>query len=324
MQLAADTIQRLAGAHNLLTNVVPVMRAAGEYRGQPIPLYRVNWANPEAPLRRLASMEIDARTGEIVGVDLFSRGFRDEEAARKITEQVYTPEQAQPARQRMAETYNGPPPTTNQAVETIANWLLVCRKLGMNPGSQTNLADVDWERCSIGTNRAGGILTPVCCVHLKNGNGFTSLNGGVIGFVPSDMYWGPTWGIRSKADKERFYGTITRHWEDLARNFRRLLIQNFGFREKDLAPLDPVPTYGPGEVGAEGVNTRVNVVFGRFPRRDGKLPQQAAYCDASCYAIMVEFDLNSGEIKGFGFVDRKLMNLFAKSQTRPDDSLPQH
>jgi hypothetical protein len=39
---------------------------------------------------------------------------------------------------------------------------------------------------------------------------------------------------------------------------------------------------------------------------------------------MVEFDLNSGEIKGFGFLERMLMNLFSKSQARADDTPSQH
>ena len=147
MQTAAGAVRRLARNDNIIRDAPPKVQYAGTYMGSRIPFFRVTWLDPGSAASRLAEVEIDGRTGTIVGVQLFSPRFWDQERAAEIERQTGAPEPSPLA--------NGPDgvgisrPTTNYVAATISNWLLFCRRLSLDPGPDTDLGAVDWARSFI-------------------------------------------------------------------------------------------------------------------------------------------------------------------------------
>jgi hypothetical protein len=331
LELATRTLQKLVRNGNPLANREPIVKEAGKYRETPIPFYRFTWparktgttgaTSTKVDLRSemfgfIAEMEIDARTGEIEQLFLIDRSFHDYAFAEQITNRVYKPE---PKPVEVAKKRTGqrilPVPATNEIIRAIGKWLLVCERMGVNPGSQTNLTDVNWDQSCLYPFKQLSSKTSVCRVCFNNGTQFDTFNGIVINHCSWDECYRFDWQQRSREEWGPFMGKITEDWRNLAKNFEKLLKEKFGFPERALSPYEAGPHFKPYDVGTEEV-IRLPVEWRQWPKRHLK-PDEMISIEESKRGLVVEFDLRTGEIKMFSFWDPKLINLFDKAQDRP-------
>src|SRR5690606_31258344 len=120
-------------------------------------------------------------------LSLYDPAFQDLAFTRQITSQVYTPDPASPKPPRKVVL---PRPATNDVARAISNWLRVCQKLTVDPGRQTNLADVNWDSTFIFQSELFSRPRPVCRVTFNNDTSFDSFSGRIFNTVLWDTYYG--------------------------------------------------------------------------------------------------------------------------------------
>jgi len=317
VSLVAAQIKQLILAGGL-ADTPPRVSTAVERRGAPIPFYTVTWSSTNAELGFGATVEVDARNGEITYLWLRDACFSDPVLAQEIRDRVYTrdPEPA-PALPRKKERVL-PMPATNVVVQAIGAWVKVCDRLGMHPGSETNLADVDWDRSCVFTNRRFSSITPVCRVHFRNGAQVNAFRGAIISGGLEDKFYTVEHLRKRPEDIERFKGKVKKRPQDLAKGLESTLQAEFGFPTSVFSRFIAGPSVGDfnEEVGSEGV-TRVVIAWRDWPDlhpTDG----ESIYIPISDTKLgfAVEFDTQTGEIKGFAFDDPELVSLFTAAQSQ--------
>lgn len=316
LELATATVRRLVKSGDPLANQSPIVETASPYHGKPVPFYRFTWPSTNAFLPYAAQIEIDARKSRVVWLKLMDRNFFDWQFAQQISNRVYTADPKPRAPPRKAAPRGAPFPSTNQVLEAIQKWLWVCSQLGTIPGSQTNLADVDWERTGLYIWPRMSTNEHVCRVSLTNGALFDSFRGYVIDWAAADKCFTNNWHSRSAEDWKPFKGKVSRRWQDLAKNFNALLVKHFGFSADFLSSLNVNPAFviagESTEPGSEGI-TRIEVAWRQFPKKSRRADGFISI-EETKLMMMAEFDLQSGELKGFTIYDRKFAELFGRSQ----------
>jgi hypothetical protein len=131
-----------------------------KYEGNEIPFYWVTWPRETKGgmlLNYTAFVEVDARKGLVTFLELQDKAFYDYAFAQQISNRVCTPEPSKPPRMgRFPKPRLKPRPSyleTNQTAQAIAAWVDFCEKLGVKPGTDTNLASVNWELSVAYTNK---------------------------------------------------------------------------------------------------------------------------------------------------------------------------
>ena len=306
LEVATNAVRRLIKSGDPLANVTPVVKPFGLYHGQTVPFYEVRW--PRGKSDFVARVEVDARTGLIVALSLYDPAFQDLPFTQEITHKVYKPDPPQPKTRRKVAL---PRPATNVVAQAISNWLRVSQKLGIDPGGQTNLTDVDWDETFIYQSPFFSPPRPVCRITFTNDTDFHSFNGQIISTVLWDAYNTADTEARWGGKKDQLKGTIKYCWQDLAKSFERLLTTEFRIPEKALSPYRSDVGWDVPPVGTNGF-ARVTVSWRQWPK--GKAPVSVNEVRPG---LMVEFDLRTGETKLFGFRDQALIEAFMQGQAQP-------
>jgi hypothetical protein len=159
VQVASNAVQRLAKVPDWWRSGPP--KVERPYNANRIPFFLVVWADTGSDHERI-EVEIDGRTQKVVSFSTTSSIFYDPRFFRDLQSRVYTPEPSKPAEKvNLVEKFHYPQPTTNYVRQAIASWLSLCGKLAVEPGSQTNLSDVDWGRTLLYTNENLSLAMPV-------------------------------------------------------------------------------------------------------------------------------------------------------------------
>jgi hypothetical protein len=191
-----------------------------------------------------------------------------------------------------------PKPTNAQIQALIPQWLAFCEQFGINPGSQTNLADIDWIETVVFTNANLVIPGRLYRIDFKNGAGFTSAGGLIIGHTSEDAAFSGAWADKPEEYWKRFAGETNKTWQDLANQLNSVLVQRLGVSQQHLDKWAPT-LYARGRGG-------VNRCFVRWC--DVENPRNLPSYDHELKtALIVEFDLGTGEIKTLFFDDPELL-----------------
>jgi hypothetical protein len=85
IQIASNTLCHLLKTNASLSNGKPKLRQGGLYKGERMPFFQVEWTaiTPGAHMHG-ADVEIDARTGKVVFLQLFDDAFFDPVASKEI------------------------------------------------------------------------------------------------------------------------------------------------------------------------------------------------------------------------------------------------
>jgi hypothetical protein len=234
VQIAEKALRQLVKSGNPLGGGPPKVQQASEYQGRRIPFFRVTWPKP-TPGDPVARVEIDGRTGRIVCLDLLGDGFKDLAFQEEIKKKVNAPEtialKPQPA------WINFPKPTPEDVTKAIAGWLAFCRVLGLEPGAQTNLADVDWNSSRLSPSSGRGVWSNgVCVVHacrigFKSGARFDSAAGVVSSHFSADGAYYHGNDYRQAGEWKPFEGTPTKPWQEAAKELEARIIEQLGVQK---------------------------------------------------------------------------------------------
>ena len=200
-----------------------------------------------------------------------------------------------------------PYPMPSQVFDGITSWLWLCQHLGINPGTQTNLAAVDWEHSFTFTNTTYSAPVRAVQVHFANGVCFDALGPFAISHFAADAAFVGNWSARSQAESARFYGTVEKDWRQLARSLERRLVQDVGISPTLLSQFTLWPSPYFPEMGSYGLK-RLEVQW----HRNG--PPLVVRGSPHAPALRVEFDLGTGELKSIEFGAPELINAIARLQ----------
>lgn len=313
VELAAHTLERLAREGNPIASIAPIVRTPKPYRGATIPFYEVTWpkTNQDKTLDCYATVEIDARNKQVVFMWLRDAGFYNQPLASEIARRYSSPEPKLRPEFPAISRENNPLPTTNQVRAAVSNWLWFCQQLSIDPGSDTNIARVNWVRTWTYAGEPFSAKSPFCQITFSNGTCFESVKGITFNHVSSDTCYGLFWDTRPKAEWDPFRGKVTRSWEDLAKALEKVLVAKLGISGKTLASLRPFPVILPKEeTGRDPVARAVLTWRPPLPAKH-KSPPGERY-DASS----VEFDLHTGDLKSINFSDKILLPSLAGAKAR--------
>jgi hypothetical protein len=306
LRLATKTLQRLVKSGNPLTNGTPRIQQAGEFHGKRIPFFRITWPSPPGSYgsSTIASIEIDARTGKIVNLHLYDIGFLDAALGNKIMDRVYTPDPKPPAKPPGKRIV--PYPTTNQVTQAIENWLVFCRRLNLNPGGDTNVSQVDWDRTYAYTNSRISTNMPVCQIRFKNNACFEALDGRVYCYFCPDACFTGFWEHRPEAEMKAFVGPKKISRTEVTGTFDHFLSTELGIPLATFTNCRKV-----SRVGGEGLK-RVVLDWVKWPPpKDFTDPYDLPKL------FSVEFDLETGEVKWIFFDDLGLIAALRQTQPKP-------
>jgi hypothetical protein len=320
--IAVTVVKRLANHNPHFLQQVPVIKCGPTLAQGTVPFYQIHWpVDQNTSFAYAAKVEIDARRGEIVFLDLRDPVFYNETYEINISNRVYKGlvgkvltsntlrSLKEPASSLLSSnTLAMERPSATRVATAITNWLDVCRRLKIQPGPDTNLADVDWSRTCL--YRYARISTDqlICRTCFSNGTQFDSLDGYVLNHASSDQYYVGNWQWKSTNEEKQFYGTNVYRWQALVVDFERCLNDEFGVLQSDLSSYKAVPSIGLTDVGSVG-RTRVQVEWCPWRYGAKRLP-----AESSRPVLIVEFDLQTGQVKGYGFRDSKLFEIFARGQ----------
>ena len=323
MTLAGNTLTRLVRRGRPIQDR-PALELPGNYHGQPIPFYNVRWG---PPIGAVASVEVDANDGSITALNLYSDAFFDPEFAETLAARVIRPPPKPflPPKRPLAS--DQPHPTTNEVAQAIANWLKVCQVLEINPGGQSNLANVDWERTRFWPegqvwNSAPGhssfSIRNVCEVCMHNGTVFSSIDGRIFRFGAWDEYCAEGYQWVGWANLQQFFGKIAWRREDLAGRFQQALTGKFGIpaglfeRYPATMPWPGLPAYGKDDKEwARGL------VLWCDAKKEMEEVKRAGVGGLG-NGLTAEFDLSTGQVKSFRFEAEDLATAFMKGQETLD------
>jgi hypothetical protein len=227
-----------------------------------------------------------------------------------MTSRVYTPDPT-PAPKRIVEP--GPPrPTTNEVSRAIAKWLIFCARLGLDTGSTTNLADVDWDKTDLAP--FPGVVPddlPASQVCFGNGACFLSFEDTVFWHVLSsdtDTYRTQTRGAKP------FRGKILKRWEDLAQGVKPLLSAKLGIPQAELDPFRGSPSYRPPKVGTQG-RRELWIDWRIWPDKPTR-PDGLITIYETREGFRVQFDLETGRMEGISFLDPHLLKILRDVESK--------
>jgi hypothetical protein len=312
--LATKTLQGLAKQGDpteALRPSVRVPRASDQ-----IPFYWITWPSTNRN-GYSAFIEIDARSGFVTYLHLVSRSFYDYAFALQISNRVFTPdpEWAVPSDWALQRR---PPlkdkvrhPGTNQVAELLQSWLWLCGKLGVDPGPKAGLPEVMWSRTFIYASEISNAL-PSVVVQFNNGTKFAAANGVAFSHYAADSCYVGPWQTMSRAEREGFYGTITKRWQDLAKGLENTLTEQVGLSNSLIKLFTPNPSLGVvGDVGSICMK-RMVVSWRNWPddkTRDVSIEETKLGFEA-------EFDLETGDLKWISFSDPQIIGALRNLQQK--------
>ena len=299
---ATRLISRLAISNNPIAALRPEVKTFGE-GADTFPFYDITWPNPDAKgaFGYAASVEIDARTGKAVFMDLRDPGFYQPGAAQVISNNVQAPQTRTFVRRQLEVELPLPKPSEAQAKSAIERWLLLCGRLGLEVGADTNLLNVDWRKCYVYTNTSMTARPVVWQIVFRDGTWFSTYDGIPANYISKDACYSGLFMQRPPEEWARFRGKILQRWQDCAERLEALLITRVGLPKSVLEAYSPLPRFQEPEFGSDGIS-RVVVDWRDWPKELGTHSVSQTHL-----AFSAEFDAESGSICWISFDDPKIV-----------------
>jgi len=293
VELAIGILSRLGKTGNPAEKIRPTVKTTGQ---ADLPFYRLRWpVSPDPLIAPVAEVEIDARDGSVVAIELRAPEYYDPAFAREISNRVYTPPPPRPRKPPKKPGQDQWTPTTNDVQVLVPGWLNFCKRLGLDPGNQTNVAEVDWEPTF--KTQASPPLPPGVQykIQFRNGCSFNCVDQRVFGHKCGDAAFVGAWADKPPDYWTNFVGKSTRKWQDLAAELNARLV-SLGVESKYLRQYTP-DTY---VAGSGGVN---RVLVDWYESKSlGKMDK-----DRIKKGLWAEFDLATGQIKNLLIFDFNLL-----------------
>jgi hypothetical protein len=317
LRLATNAVLKLAKNAKEINEIDPVMRQARDSNGRLLPVFYVSWLSRNIDEQYKAMVEVDACSGSITFIDLRGRMFADTNVMHDIQTKVLladsvtgTPSPATPSPVQKRVPRSLPVPTMEDAQRGLASWLWLCSQLDIEPGRDTGLGDVDWDRSAVYTNTLIGPNVPISMVVLKSGASFEVIGGTAFGCYAPDACFVGAWRDKPPEYFNKFIGTASLKWKSLAGDLQDRISKRLGVPERLLLPLRPSPTRRPPEEGSESV-ARVVVDWRAWPKREGFVQN-----DEAKLAFEAEFDLTAGKTKWVRFYDPRIVAAINDAQRK--------
>jgi hypothetical protein len=321
LELATTTVRHLAKQGNPIAGIQPKVIRPGN-GSDPIPFYWIRWPNTNQATFGLAPpdvafIEIDAREGLITFLDLRAKGFHDYGLAAQISNRVHAPDPQPQGPSRWELQHRSPLKrvqswsSTNEVIRAIGNWLALCQKLGVDPGSQTNVASVDWSRTFSYTNNELSRTIPTCQIVFSNGVIFESISGIAFSHFASDSCFSGSWEYMSVQERQRFKGKILKDWEGLAKDLERVLVHNVGIPKQLMTAYSAGQEIGRPKKGEETI-ARTVLAWRNWPRNAHRF----VAVEETTLALQAEFDLETGELKWISFHDPHFIGSLRLAQSK--------
>jgi hypothetical protein len=305
LSLATKAVRSATPSGSPVDGVGPLLNQMGE-PSRPLPIYQVHWPSTNNFSKRLAIVEVDARKGFVSYFRLTGRAFIDQAGLQKLRDRVYLPDPAlEPPAMEEEPAANLQQPPTNQVVQAITSWLSLCRKLGVDPGPQTNVDLVDWQRTLSYTNASVSMITPVCVIRFQNGTAFEAIGEAAFSHYSRDACFSVYGSEGPLGDVERFKGRIIKNGQELIQALPRRLITEFGLNPDVMLSAKAIPRDFP-PVGSQGLK-RVRVNWRTFPNHKG-----VVRAEETTLLFSAELDLETGRLIWISFHDPSLVGAVMK------------
>lgn len=317
VQIAATVLKQLTKRGNPLTNVPPSVRYAGFYKGERIPFFQVSLPNPPGYGAGLAAqVEIDGRTGELVRLSLWDKAFFDPAFEEELERQVFKSGPA-PLVPAAGEGPVYARPNTNEVRRAIVDWLTFCRKLSLDPGVQTNVADVDWSQSILYPDRMISETHLVTRVRFKNGTFFNSFQGVTFTHYAADAALTGNQVFREGLTIAQREAAVRGKWEPLVRELEERITTQLHIPRSMFTNSEPTLNAVTDDVQAVG-KTRVSVWWRRLP----SIPDANATAEYFRSLLRAEFDVDTKQIKSIDFNPKFIRNLRESSHEPPKPRWP--
>jgi len=310
VEIARKTLQRLVRNGDPLRKGPPFVLYAGISNGQRIPFCKVSWGGPVTSPDSVGEVEIDERDGRIVFLHLWHPAFLDYEFALEISNRVF---RVDPVVKRATEEsrvpkYQRPHPSPEFAGLVIRDWLRFCGKIGISPGGQTNLSDINWDRTWLYTNGLLSATNAVCQVRFKNGTCFESFRGTTIGHFSREAFFTGYWDTNHEG-MIRLRGPIFKHWEELAANLEKLLVNKLAIPTNLISGFKPSPEVKPPEFQSVEFK-RSEIGWRHWPPHPGR----SISVRESTLGFVAEFDLETGQLELIYFREPRFVDALVRSR----------
>jgi hypothetical protein len=190
-----------------------------------------------------------------------------------------------------------PKPSKTEILELIPKWLDFCRRFDLDPGPQTNIANVDWIETVVWTNENVLEHGTLMKIQFQNGTIFESVNGKIFGHFSGDAAFVGAWAERPGEYWTNYAGNLQFRWEDLAKRLNTLLTQKGPMAQSRLEKFTPT-LYVQGRGGM----ARCLV---RWCDSEENRNMSVSLEDIKT-ALLAEFDLGTGQTKTLRFDDPEL------------------
>jgi hypothetical protein len=313
--LATNTIQRLIKNGNPIAGIAPLIGHEGP-PGNEFPFYTIIWPKViRGRDWRAALLEVDARSGLITHLELWDPGVFDFQLAQQISNRVSTPEPPTPS---LWQLQHDPPlhrvqpfPATNDVVAGIKSWLWLCQRLGANPGGQANLESVWWDMSFRCTNRETIPFYTASSVTFSNGQHVYCHDGLAFSWFAPDACFTGFWEHMSPEDRDCFKGKVSLHWEDLAKNLEKVLVEKVGIPKALMVLFQAEEHIHRAEFGTFDVKRTV-ISWRNWPRNAHRFVS----VDETRLAFTAEFDLETGELKSIWFQDEEFVPALRAAESK--------
>ena len=310
VDIATTVVERIARKGNPTANLKPTVQTF-EVGKRRLASYAITWpdTNMIGSFKHAAILEIDARKGQVVFMDLRAPGFYDFSFAQQISNTAYVPDMRPQTDAKRNGRIDLPRPNSDQTSHAVQSWMLLCAGLGVGTRSNTNVDSIDWGRTFVYTNEVGGATHSVCQIRFKDGTSFESIEDTAISHVERDACFCDDFMTRPEKEWDPFKGSIAKEWENLASQLELALTRNIGIPKKALSPFSPGRRFHSFKVGDQWIK-RIVVDWRAWPSTPGTF----SVSDARL-ALFAEFDLETGELKSIRFEDPTLIEILQKTIT---------
>ncbi len=264
------------------------------------PFYLCDWKSDNQREKASAFMELDGRSGSITSISLYGRPFHDTNLHAKILAKTYRPPQSPPRRISLNAHLSAP--STNYVLEAIPRWIGFCRRLGLDPGTQTNVDEIDWQNCRLIPHVPVDPLgTNAWRISFKNGVRFYSTDSIPYEHVAADAYFAGDYMSKSKAEKQKAQGLAKLDWRVLSDSLTDRISSGFNIPKSQLSRLHPesvLSVPAPNEKG----------LIRALIHWTSEAPAPGRAIINLRYAIAAEFDLRDGSVKLLSFSDSEMLH----------------
>jgi hypothetical protein len=300
LDLATKTIRGLAHGNSPIEGVRPKIECGfPEPNGDEVPFYRITWPTHKHPIfDTIAQIEVDARDGTIVFLQVLDPSFFDYTFARTMSNCVKSV-----SNDRIKERYAGLRPGTNDVVTVMRNWARFCEQLGFRSYVGKTISDIDWDRTTLYTDLSGFDHRIISQIRFADGTCFESSGNRVRSHFESDSCFTGAWDDRPRAEWEKFKGMVTLDWHPVAKRLERTLAERFGIPENQFDRLHARTFQRVAPVGTEGL---VRCVVRWLSQEEEGSISPGLEARGS---LAAEFDLHNGELKWIEINDFQLLDL---------------